>query len=329
MKELREDIKKGSYQRLYLFCGEEHYLIKHYELEMRKNIVPAGTEAMNLSIYQGKDVTADMIADAAETLPFFNEYRLILAKNTGFFAQGRKDESEKMSDYIAEIPETSVIIFIESDVDKRNGLYKKTAKAGRAVEFKTPQEKDLKDWIVKYGGSRHKKISSAAAICLLRTVFNDMDTLSSELDKLIAYKGDESEITSADIETVCNKSLESRIFDLVGAIGNKNTSVALDMFGDMLQLKESPIMVLTMIARQFRLILLCKHLADKKMSQDQIANKLGIRGFIVRECLKQGGNFSIHALKKALEECLSMDVKIKTGQMNDKLAVEMLILSVC
>lgn len=328
MKELREHIKKNSYKRLYLFCGEEHYLIKYYEAEMKKNIIPSGTEAMNLSIYQGKDVTSDIIIDSAETLPFFNEYRLVLAKNTGFFAQGRKDESEKMAAYIDDIPETSIIVFIEDDVDKRNGLYKKTAKIGKAVEFKTPHEKDLIDWIVKYCNKQRKNISQSTAVGLLRTVVNDMDTISSELDKLIAYKGGDTDITSKDITLVCNKSLESKIFDLVAAIGNKNASGALDMFGNMLQMKESPIMVLTMIARQFRMILLCKHLSGKKMSQDQIAEKLNLRSFIVRECLKQGNHFSIESLKRIFEECLITDVKIKTGQMNDKLALEMLILSV-
>ena len=328
MKELREDLKNDSYKRVYLLYGDERYLIKHYERKLKEKIVPEAFEAMNLSVYNGKDISAETIMDSAETLPFFNDHRLIIAKNTGFFSQGRKEEADKLSGYVGEIPESSVIIFVESEIDKRNGLYKKIVKSGRAVEFNTPSEKDLIKWIINYCKNQGKNMSVAVAVSLLRTVTNDMDNISSELDKLIAYRADESEIRSEDVPKVCNKSLEAKIFDLVAAIGNKNVSAALEIFNNMLQLKESPLMVLAMIARQFRMILLSKHLSEKGVSTEQIAEKLNIRSFIVRECIKQGRNFKTETLKNIFIKCLETDVKIKSGQMNDKLAVEMLILSI-
>ena len=328
MKELKEDIKKGDFRTLYLFHGNEHYLIKHYEEELRRHLVPEGTEAMNLSVFQGKDITADMVINSAETLPFFNDHRLVIAKDTGFFSPGRKEESDKLANYLDDISDTSVLLFIEPDIDKRSSLYKRAAKTGHIVEFKTPTEKDLMDWIVKFCRKQGKTMSTGTAVTLLRTVANDMDNIVSEMHKLIAYKGEQTEITAGDIALVCNQSLEAKIFDLVGAIGNKDTNRALNVFGSLLQMKESPIMVLSMIARQFRLILQCKHLSGKNMSPDQIAESLSLRTFIIRDCLNQAKNFDMRALKRAYESCLITDVKIKTGQMNDRLAVETLILSV-
>lgn len=327
MKFLKDDIKKGTYKSVYLLYGEEHFLIKHYEGELKSNIIPEGSETMNLSLFQGKDAVADSIIDASETMPFFNEYRLVLAKDTGFFALGRKEESDKIASYISDVPESTIIVFIENDIDKRNSLYKAVSKMGRAVEFKTPGEKDLLDWIIKYCKKRGKTIERPTAITLLQTVLNDMATIASEMDKLTAYVGNDV-ITAEDISLVCNKSVESKIFDLVGAIGNKKAHIALDVFANLLHMKESPIMVLSMIARQFRIILQCKDLSHNNMPVDKISEKLGIRSFIARDCLKQAKNFETETLLKAYEKCLKADVGIKTGRIDAKLAVELLILSI-
>lgn len=323
---LKNDIKNKSFKNLYLFYGEEQYLIRYYEKEMRK-IVQNEFEMMNFNLFHGRETSSRQIIDSAETLPFFCEYRLVTAKDTGFFMTGRKDESSAMANYVKEIPKSTILLFIEKEVDKRNSLYKAFSKVGMPIEFITPTEKELLKWVVQYCKKRHKTIDSSTAAILLRTVGSGMDMLSSELNKLIAYCGDESIVFPKDIELVCTKSVESKIFDLVGAIGNKNSNIALEVFEGLLQMKESPIMVLVMIARQFRIIMQCKHYAEL-IPYERLPEKLGLKSFIVRECLKQAQNFDMETLKGAYEKCLTADISIKTGRTPAKLAVETLILSI-
>lgn len=152
-----------------------------------------------------------------------------------------------------------------------------------------------------------------------------MVALKEEMTKLLNYTGDKK-ITREDIDIACTKSVESNIFDMVGAIGGKNTELALDIYGNLLNMKESPLGILKMIARQFKMILECKYLLRKKYTKQQIAYELGLREFIVAGCINQSRNFTLGNLMKAVEDCAKCDIDIKRGLIQDKLGVEIIIL---
>jgi DNA polymerase-3 subunit delta len=113
------------------------------------------------------------------------------------------------------------------------------------------------------------------------------------------------------------------VFNLVAAIGNKKPHIALDIYNNMLFMKVSPLAVLKMVARQFRLILQCKYLAKKGMQPKLIAEEIGSRDFIVQNCLQQSRNFTIGGLMRAIQDCADCDVNFKRG---DEMGVETLIL---
>lgn len=324
--ELRKEIKSKNFKRSYLFYGDENYLVKLYEAELTEALLSVEAKMMNMDVFEGKEVSVAEIIDAADTLPFMSDYRLVICKNTMLFVSGKKDESEKMANFINEVPETTVLLFSEPEVDKRGRLYKKLAEHGRAVEFKSPTEKELIDWICRTIKKAGKEIPPDCAAHLLKTVPDDMDSVMSEMEKLISYKADAREIKTSDIDEVCTKSLETRIFDLVDAVGARRADTALDIFSNLMLMKESPVMVISMIARQFRLLLQCKYLANKGMGEPDITRTLGQRSFVVKGILKQCANFTVGQLYSAFTDCLEADVSIKTGKISDRLAVEMLIL---
>jgi len=328
MKQINADIKNGAFRRVYLVFGEESYLVRHYTERLSAAIVPEDARAMNVVRLEGKAVTAQNIEDAAETLPFLSEYRLVQLKDTGLFDTGRKDESEKLATYLANVPETTVVLAQESAVDKRGRLYKAASQAGYAAEMKTPDERELTAWTVKRLQTAGLSISGGAAAHLLRIVAHDMESLYVEAEKLIAYKSS-GDVTVADIDAICTKALTTRIFDLTDAIGAKNADRALQIYANMILMKESPLMILSMMARQFRLILQCGYLAAKRVPQAEAATILGLHRFVAGECMKQSARFSGEALKQALRDCLDTDIAVKTGAMADKLAVETLIVKYC
>jgi DNA polymerase-3 subunit delta len=161
---------------------------------------------------------------------------------------------------------------------------------------------------------------------MLRAVGADMELLEGEIQKLAAYKKDDLEIKQADIDAICSKSLETKIFDMLDAIGSKRPEVALEIYNNMLTLKESPIKILTMIIRQFRLLYQTKYLLAQGYNGDGIANRLSQRPFVIKALMAQVKNFHIDILMKALEDCLDTDLSIKTGKMSGEAAVEMLII---
>lgn len=313
-------------KKLYLFYGDEKYLIKENERELQKSLIPPEMEVMNLEVYEGGKTEADKIIDSASTLPFMSDTRLIVARNTGFFSMGRKDETEKICTFLNDDLGYTVLLFIEDEVDKRNKLYKLVSKTGEATEFKALPEKELLMWTTNIFKKEGKKISLADASYFMMSQQADMESMLLEARKLCAYKGTVKEITKDDIDLVCTKALETKIFDLVKAIGFKNTGMALEIYNNLINLKQSPFMVLAMATRQFRLVLLAKYMQRKNYQRDEMSRIMGVKPYVAGEYLKQGANFTIETLILALEDCLETDVSIKTGKIDEKTGVELLII---
>ena len=327
MKTLKKNWKNNEFSRCYLFYGTETYLIKDYEAALTKAILPDGAEIMNHDIFEEKRTTSAAIMDAAETMPFLNEKRLVTVRNSEFFQKGgRKEEGDNLKEFLADLPDTVCLLFIEEKAEKTNGLYKAVAKYGQAVEFKKPTEKDLGTWIKKRCKDNGMEMSEGVLNLFLQTVDHDMENIDGELQKLIAYKGEEAEVKAEDIRAVCTVSLEARVFDLVRAVAEKRPEKAVQVYRTLLSMKESPYMVLSLITRQFRLILETMLLSKSGMTNDMIAAKLEIRDFAVKEYLRQSKRFPAEGWKKALRDCLQADLDIKTGKAQEETAVEMLIM---
>lgn len=327
MKTLKKNWKNHEFSRCYLFYGAETYLIREYEAALTKAILPEGAEMMNHDIFEEKRATAAAIMDAAETLPFLNEKRLVTVRNSEFFQKaGRKEEGEKLKGFLADLPETICLLFIEEKAEKTNGLYKAVVKYGQAVEFKKPTEKDLGTWIKKRCKENGMGMSEGVLNLFLQTVDHDMKNIDGELQKLMAYKGEETEIKAEDIRAVCTVSLEARVFDLVRAVAEKRPEKAVQIYHTLLSMKESPYMVLSLITRQFRLILETMLLSQSGMTNDAIGARLEIRDFAVKEYLRQSKRFSVEGWKHAVRDCLQVDLDIKSGKAAEETAVELLIM---
>ena len=327
MKELKKQWKNGEFGRCYLFFGAETYLMREYESALTKAILPDGTEMMNHDIFEEKRATAAAIIDAAETMPFLNDKRLVTIRNSEFFQKGgRKEEGEKIKEYLADLPESVCLLFVEDKVEKTSALYKAVTKHGQAVEFKKPTEKDLGLWVKKICKEHGIQMSESVLGLFLQTVDHDMENLQRELLKLIDYKGEEMEIKAEDIRAVCTISLEARVFDLVKAVAEKRPEKAVQIYRTLLSMKESPYMVLSLITRQFRFILETKLLSESGMTNDTIAAKLEIRDFAVKEYLRQSRRFPAEVWKNAMRDCLETDLDIKLGKAAEETAVELLIM---
>ncbi len=320
MKSLNEDIKNGQFKSVYLLFGEEAYLKNQYKARL-KAALSAPDDTLNVSSYIGKDVNPNELIDMAQTLPFLAEHRLLLAEDTGFF----KTSCDALADYMKEIPESTCIIFSESEVDKRGRLYKAVRDHGRAVEFVRQEEAVLQKWILGQLKKEGKQISGGAMQLFLQRTGNDMENISHELEKLLCYTINQETISAVDVEAVCTVQTENRIFDMVNAVAIGQQKMALQLYYDLLTLKEPPMRILFLLARQFNILMQIKLLHKSGASKQTIAEKVGVPPFVVQKSIQQAGRFSDTILRKAVEECVQLETAVKSGQMNDVMSVELLL----
>ena len=322
MKRITQDIKSGQFSNIYLLYGEEAYLRRQYRDNLRKALVPE-EDTMNCTIYSGKDINVNEMIDMAGTMPFFAERRVIIVENSGLL---KSAANERLLALLKNMPETSHLIFVEEEVDKRGKLYKAITAKGYAALCEVQDVATLKKWIMGLLKKENKMITADALNLLLDKTGASMENIRREVEKLVCYKYFDVGITAGDVEEICTVQIQNRIFDMVEAVAAKNQKAALALYYDLLALKEAPMKILALIARQFNMLLQVKEMKQKGYPETEIAQKTGLNAyFLKKKYIPQAAQFKLHRLEAALRECVEAEERVKTGKMSDILSVELII----
>lgn len=320
MQRINEDIKSGQFKQAYLLYGEEAYLRRQYRDRLKEALTVDG-DTMNYSYFEGKDISVGTVIDMAETLPFLADRRVIVIENSNLFKTG----GEKMAEYLAEPAGAAYFVFVEAEVDKRSRLFKTVSANGTAVEFPVQNEATLKKWILGMVKKEGKQITGHALDFFLEKTGTDMENIRRELEKLMCYCMEKDAVSEQDIGDICTHRTSSRVFDMVNAIADKQQKKALDLYYDLLALKEPAMRILFLIARQFNMLLQVKELKGKGYDNKAIGGKVGLSPFIAGKYVTQAAKFKTADLRRALEACVEAEEAVKTGRMNDVMGVELLI----
>jgi DNA polymerase-3 subunit delta len=332
MNAIDEDIKTGQLKKVYLLYGEETYLLRQYRDKLKKALVPEG-DTMNFSAFEGKEIDQNAIIDLAETLPFFAERRVILIENSGLFQLKKKEEEsdeaqpdgDGLAGYLASAPESTYFLFVEEKADKRSKLYKAVAKAGSAVEFATQKEETLQKWVLARLKREGKGITRQAYESFINKTGTDMENIDRELEKLICYTLDKETIEPADVEAITTEQTQNKIFDMVDAITSHQQKKALDLYYDLLSLREPPMRIMYLITRQFHLLAIVKAMSNQGFGGRDIAAKAGCPDWAVRKYQTQCKGYSLDRLRQAVSDGTGYEEAVKTGLLGDQMAVELFI----
>lgn len=319
MQTLNQDIKEKTFRPVYLLFGDEPYLVGNYKKRLREAV--AGDDTMNFNYFEGKNPDVKEIISLADTMPFFSEHRLILIDGSGFF----KSAPEELVNYLPQMPDTTCMIFCESEVDKRNRLYKKVKEMGYAAELNKQDSAQLMKWAAGILAKDGKKITKQVMEYFLERTGDDMENIRTELEKLTCYALDRDVITKEDVEAVGTVHVSNRIFDMVSAIVAGNTKKAMDLYEDLLTLKEPPMRILFLIARQFNQLLQVKELLAAGCGKGDIASKIKVPPFAAGKLITQARAFTKEQILSYVELCVESEEAVKTGRLAERLAVELLI----
>ena len=321
MTVINRQIEAKEFSGLYLLTGTEPYLIAQYREKLTDALI-SREDTMNLNIYKSEGIRADEICQTATTMPFFADRRVVVILDSGYFKKG----NEEIQALCEELPAETVIIFAETEVDKRGRLYKHIAKAGTVAVFDTPDEKTLLIWLKSLFKEDGLAVDDAALYKLLSSVGMDMVALSSEVEKLKCYALEKGNVTEEDVEKVCVSQVEDKIFEMTDALSARDRDKVLRLYEDLLTLREPMMRTLALITRQYRILLKCSFAAGRGTPYGEIASFAGVAPFFVKKYLAMAGNYTEQELLDCVERCQTADTNIKTGKQGDRMAVETLIL---
>jgi DNA polymerase-3 subunit delta len=321
MKVIKEHIKSGSFKSFYLLYGSEGYLKKLYRDKLKTAILGDQID-INFSYFEGKDLDIKKVAEVAQTLPFFHDKRLIMIENSNLF----KTQSE-ISDMLQGTPETTILLFVENEVDKRNKLFKMVKDHGYVSEINGLDEKNLKLFVASLLEQEGRRITENTVSYLLDRTGSDMENIRNEVEKIIGYTFDRGIVTPEDIDAVVTIQTTGKIFQMIDAIGLKQKTKALSMYYDLLTLREKPMSILFLLIRHFNLLLQVKDLHSRGFQPQIISEKVGIPPFAAGKYIIQTKNFTLVRLKEAIEFGTEVEEQIKTGRLVEKIGVELFIIT--
>lgn len=320
MDRINQDIKNKEFQQFYLLMGDEGYLKKQYREKLSDALIDV-EDTMNYFYIEGKNPNLSKIYEVGETLPFFAERRVLVLENTGLF----KKAVDGMEEHFEKFPDTTVVIMVEEEVDKRNRLYKWFGKHGYVAELSMPDEKMLVSWIKKLCTQEGKSMEESAIFYLIEHMGTEMFLLKNELEKLFSYCIDRNHITITEINEVCLDEAEDKMFDMLDAIGNRNQKKALHLYRDLLELRKPAMQILTLLNRHYNILMQISGLKDSGTDSKTMASVCGIPPFTVKKYMNQASAYTYNQLKEMLERCQITDQEIKTGIIKDIVGVELLI----
>lgn len=319
MKNIKADIDRHSFKRVYLLYGDESYLLRHCLEGLRNAIV--GDDNVNCTVFDGNTgYDVNSLKDLAVTLPFFADYRLIIVEKSGLFS-GDSDFDE----FLPNIPETTVLIIVEKSADKRTRLYKAIKNTGYAAEFTVPKPEQLMEFAAGYLGRDGKRILRSDCEYLIGNISQDMFNITTELDKLISYIGSRDSVTRADINAICSLQIENKIFDIVDSLMAHDKGHAMSIYYDLLALKEAPLGLLRFIEKQYNRLFMIKDEIEHGSSDSEIAGTVKLPDWVVRKHRTQLKNCSLAKLKRAIYLCTDTEEQIKTGNINEQNGLEILL----
>lgn len=307
---------------LYVFYGEEDFL---REYNANKIINSCNLTNPSMNFVKLDDETIAKLPDNCEQMPFCDEKKIILVKNSGLFTSGKKvsaSVSEKVVEYLLNLPDYAVVVFNEESVDKRLTPYKKLSKVGKFEEEKFRGTVDLANWICSGMKKCGAEIDIEDAKYLAECSGPSMSYLHSEIKKLAVLNKEGEKITKKLIDDVCIKSMQGIIFDLTDAIGTKDKKKSLILVNELILKKEAEQFILIMLYKHFRNLFLLRVATDEGRAS---AEELGINPYVYRKLLGQVKNYEKTELRNILKKLVELDVKSKKGELDLRVGLEVLL----
>lgn len=331
-EEFYRSIKSSGILNCYLFEGEEEYTKESALRTLREAVLEEDLTGLNATVLTDPD--ADSLIACAETLPMMANRRFVLVKECSLL-QGTKAEEEgekpasksgsadRIVDYVGHLPPTTCLVFhVKGKANATRKLYKKIAGLGGLVSFEPLDQSMLIKWIAKELKAYDKQIDRYSAEQLIFAAGQDMHRLYNELGKLAAYAGEREAVTEKDIEAICTKSVEYKVFDLSDAMVKGNAALASRLMGDMLREGEQRFGLLSLLERQYRQLLFIKLLSDTRMPVETLAKQLSVSPFVVRKLQPLTQTYSAKELYEAQTLLVDTEYAVKSGQMPEEGSLE-------
>ena len=329
LAELKQQLKNKQHERLYIFHGEESFLLKHYLGQLRKQLIDPLTESFNSHRFNNENFTLQEFGDAVEGMPMMAESTFVQVDEVDFF-KFPEAERNKMGEFLADIPEWCTVVFtyetVEWKPDKRlKKLWAAVEENASIVEFAKQDQRDLVAWITRHFAHHGKRISTDLCVYLIDITGGTMTALSGEIDKICAYSGAEH-IHRSDIDAVVEPVLDAVVFQMTDLLSEGRYAAALEKLQTLLKMQQEPLAILGAVGSHYRRIGTARTLLDHGKTAADLAKLCGIADYPARKSMEAARRVRPEFCARVAELILETDYAMKTSFDDSQRLLELLIL---
>ena len=329
LQELKAGIRAKELGRLYIFHGEETFLLRHYLEQVKKLLLDELTEAFNYHKLTNETFGIREFADAVENMPMMAEHTLVQVDEIDIFKLNEGDRT-KIAEILSDIPEYCTVVFTYETTpwkpDKRlKKLWEAVDSAGNIVEFAKQEQRDLIPWIIRHFSAQGKKIDASLCSYLIDITGGTMTTLSGEIAKICAYSGADT-IKRSDIDAVTEPVLDAVVFQMTDLLSTGQYGPALQKLQTLLKMQQEPIAILGAIGSHFRRLSTARTLLDCGKSAADLQKLCGMGDYPARKTMSAAGKFTARFCARASQLVLETDYRMKTSFDDQDRLLELLIL---
>ncbi|MGB3261163.1 DNA polymerase III subunit delta [Paenisporosarcina sp.] len=326
-------IQHGEFSPIYLLVGTEHYFFDETIRRLKESLNQAGET--DVLVFDLDEVPVQHVIEEADTIPFFTDRKLIIAKNASFLKATEKGKEKidhdlkAFENWVQHPSETAITVFIApyEKLDERKKVTKLMKDKALLLEAKPLEGNDLTVWVQSIVSKEHKSMTADAIARLIETVGQDLVQLQSELHKMATYIGEEPEITKEVVELLMTRTLEQDAFQLLNAYLRGDTTTALSVYHDLLRQKEEPIMLTALLASQIRLMSNVRYLQKKGYHAQAIAKQLKVNPYRVKLIVESRQQVGEERLLEVLHRLASADYQLKTSSGRRERILELFLMN--
>lgn len=324
---LRASLDSGTPARLYIFYGEEHYLMNAALSKLRSLIAADGFADFNYRRFEGKNLPVRDLSDAVDALPVFAERTLIEVHDFEMF-RCTEDLRRDLIALFSDLPEYVCLVFVfdtlEFAPDKRLKDTKELLKYAEQVEFCLQDQSRLVKWIRAHFASEGKRIDPHTAEYLSFVTGGLMSSLSNEITKISAYCTSET-VTRGDIDAVVTPVIDAAAFRLSNALADAKYDEAVRILDDLLRMREPAHRILFFVSMTMRQLLAARICLENDKKAPDLQTMCGIRhDFQARNLMSSAVRLSTSQCRDAVLLCADAAVSMNSSGDPEQILTELI-----
>lgn len=314
----------------YLIVSETIYNIN-------KKLKELTSEISNIVNFNLDENTMDEVLQEASYFSMFEDKKCIIVKNAKIFGTNKssetnksKEDSEKLLKYLEKENANTLLIFLyDGKCDSKKKIYNIIKDAGNLFLYSSMTKTEVKNELYNVLTKNKYKVEDKSLWHIVNNTLGNLDLAMNEINKLMIYYNKPCNILYDDVVNLTSRSIEDNNFKLVESIITRDLESALKLLNDAKVLKIEPNIILSLIYREFRLMLSVLLYEKNHYNHFDILKELKIADWQFNKIKDNLRLYNMREIKEEIVKLSVLDYKVKSGLINKDTLLISYILELC